>query len=92
MALLAKPMIDYESAILPIRKRFIDSNRFASAIESVAYIDELVSFMNYRKAMPHPTVIPEIENSPTHYFTATELRNPIKALADPAVRGQRRPS
>ena len=79
---IAKPMIDYESAILPIRKRFIDSNRFASAIESVAYIDELVSFMNYRKAMPHPTVIPEIENSPSHYFSATELRNPIKALSD----------
>ncbi|MEJ2688577.1 MAG: DNA mismatch repair protein MutS [Deltaproteobacteria bacterium] len=84
---LAKPMIDYESAILPIRKRFIDSNRFNSAIESVAYIDELVSFMNYRKAMPHPTVIPEIENSPSHFFTATGLRNPIKALSDPQFVG-----
>jgi len=80
---IAKPMIDYESAILPIRKRFLDSNRFSSAIESVAYIDELISFMNYRKAMPHPTVIPEIENSPVHYFKATELRNPIKAMQDP---------
>jgi len=79
---IAKPMIDYESAILPIRKRFIDSNRFNSAIESVAYIDELVSFMNYRKKMPHPTVIPEIENSESHYFSATDLRNPIKALDD----------
>ena len=79
---LAKPIIDYESAILPIRKRFIDSNRFASAIESVAYIDELVSFMNYRKKMAHPTVIPEIENSSHHYFTARDLRNPIKAIDD----------
>ena len=79
---ILKPMFDFETAILSIRKRFLESNRFASAIESVAAIDELFSFINYAKAMPHPTVIPEVENSGSHYFEARDLRNPIMAKSD----------
>jgi len=79
-----KPMFDYETAILPIRQRLIDSNRFASAIESVAGIDELLSFVAFSKAMPHPTVLPEITNEETHFFVAKNLRNPIIAKDDKA--------
>ena len=77
-----KPMIDYETAILPIRQRLIESNRFASAIESVAAIDELMSFVGFSKAMPHPTVLPEVTNEETHFFVARNLRNPIIAKND----------
>jgi hypothetical protein len=77
-----KPMIDYETAILPVRQRLIDSNRFAAAIESVAAIDELMSFVGFSKAMPHPTVLPEITNEETHFFVAKNLRNPIIAKDD----------
>ena len=77
-----KPMIDYETAILPIRQRLIDSNRFAQAIESVAAIDELLSFVGFSKAMPHPTVLPEVTNEETHFFVAKNLRNPIIAKDD----------
>lgn len=78
-----KPMIDYETAILPIRQRLIDSNRFAQAIESVAAIDELLSFVGFSKAMPHPTVLPEVTNEETHFFVAKNMRNPIIAKGDP---------
>lgn len=78
-----KPMVDYETAILPVRQRLIDSNRFAAAIESVAAIDELMSFVGFSRAMPHPTVLPEITNEETHFFVAKNLRNPIIAKDDP---------
>ena len=77
--MLLKPMIDFETAILPIRKRLLESNRFASAIEGVAAIDEIMSFIKYCEAMPHPTVLPEITNEDSHLFVAKELRNPINA-------------
>lgn len=79
---LIKPMIDYETAILPIRKRLQDSNRFASAIEGIAAIDELISFVRFSEEMEHPTVMPEMTNEPNHYFVAKDLRNPINAMGD----------
>jgi hypothetical protein len=76
---LFKPMFDYETAVLPIRRRIIESNRLASAVEAVAEIDELLSFVLYSQSSRHPTVIPEITNNPTHSFVAKELRNPTIA-------------
>ena len=80
--MVLKPTFDYETAILPIRKRLIESNRFASAIEAVAAIDELMSFVLFSREMPHPTVLPEITNEETHFFVARDLRNPILAMRD----------
>ncbi|OGQ86379.1 MAG: hypothetical protein A2512_05420 [Deltaproteobacteria bacterium RIFOXYD12_FULL_56_24] len=77
-----KPTVDYETAILPIRKRLIESDRFVSAIEAVAAIDELMSFVLFSRAMPHPTVMPELTNEETHFFVARDLRNPILAMRD----------
>ncbi len=76
---VVKPMIDYESAVLPIRYRLLNSNRFASAIEGVAAIDELLSFVRFGREMGHPTVLPEITNEESHFFVAKDLRNPISA-------------
>ena len=80
---LIKPVIDYESAILPMRRRLLMSNRFASAIEAVAAIDELLSLVRYSKKVPHPTCIPEITNGESHYFVAKEMRNPTLSMIDP---------
>jgi DNA mismatch repair protein MutS len=79
---LIKPAFDYESAILPIRRRFLESNRFASAVEAVAAIDELLSFVLYAQELEHPAVLPEITNTGHHYFVAKEMRNPVKAKGD----------
>jgi len=80
--LVLKPMFDYDTAILPIRQRLVESNRFASAIESVAAVDELLSFVRFSQAMPHPTVLPEVTSEETHIFVAKNLRNPIIAKDD----------
>lgn len=78
-----KPIFDYETAILPIRDRLLNSNRFGSAIEAVAAIDELMSFVNSNQAPPHhPTCIPEFTNNPHHHFIAKGLRNPTQSAND----------
>jgi DNA mismatch repair ATPase MutS len=79
-----KPIFDYETAILPIRNRLLNSNRFGSAIEAVAAIDELMSFVNFSQAPPHhPTCMPEFTNNRHHHFIATDLRNPTQSVNDP---------
>jgi DNA mismatch repair ATPase MutS len=81
---IIKPIFDYETAILPLRNRLINSNRFSSAIEAVAAIDELMSFVNSSQAPPHhPTCMPEFTNNPRHHFIAKDLRNPTQAGKDP---------
>lgn len=77
--IIMKPMVDYESAILPVRMRLLESNRFASAIEGIAAIDELLSFVKFSHEMKHPTTMPEVTNESSHFFVAKDLRNPINA-------------
>jgi DNA mismatch repair ATPase MutS len=79
---IVNPMFDFESAVLPIRRRLLESNHFVSAIEAVAAIDELLSFVTYSQAVPHPTSLPEVTNGGVHYFFAENLRNPVMAKND----------
>ncbi len=79
---VVKPLFDNETALLPIRNRFINSARFASAVEAVAGLDELISFYGFRKDSPHNTVIPEITDIERHYFVARGLKNPILSKED----------
>ncbi len=76
-ACLIKPFFDWETAVLPLRLKLINSDQFASAIEGVAAIDELLSFIVYCEEMEYPTCIPDISNDHVHYFLAKDLRNPI---------------
>jgi DNA mismatch repair ATPase MutS len=80
---LLKPLIDYETGVLPVREMLIESNRFGSAIEAVAAIDELLSFVRFAEEMPHPTTMPEITNESSHFFVARDLRNPVSAKEKP---------
>ncbi len=77
-----KPLFDYETALLPIRHRLLNSNRFASAIEAVGGLDVLFSFGEFRRNFPHPTVLPEITDGERHYFEARDLKNPLLAKDD----------
>ena len=79
---VVKPIVDYETGILPLRNRLIESNRFGSAMEAVAAIDELLSFVTFSNKMVHPTVVPEVTNHDNHHFVARDLRNPTKATVE----------
>ncbi|OGQ95060.1 MAG: hypothetical protein A2521_00510 [Deltaproteobacteria bacterium RIFOXYD12_FULL_57_12] len=76
---LLKPFVDNESAILPIRRRFLESNRFASAVEAVAGLDELLSFQEFQRSIPHAMVLPEMFDGERHFFEAVDMKNPILA-------------
>ncbi len=78
--ILLKPMIDNETAVLPLRKRLLDSTRFNSAMEALASIDELLSFKRFQESIDYPTVIPTITDSERHFFIAKNLRNPVAAV------------
>ena len=77
-----KPMFDYNRFIKPLRKKTIGDYDFNLAIDSVGKLDELLSFTEFRKAMPHDTVIPKITDEESHYFMAKNLRNPIQAKSN----------
>ncbi|MCF6290589.1 MAG: hypothetical protein L3J03_06305 [Desulfobacterales bacterium] len=80
---VVKPIFDQDTALLPLRKRFLQSNRFGSAMEAVAGLDEIISFSEFRRNIPHPTVIPEFTDIERHYFIATGMKNPVLAKNDP---------
>ncbi len=79
---VVKPLLDYETALLPLRNRLLDSSRFASAIEAVGGLDVLFSFGEFRRSFPHPTILPELTDGERHYFEATDLKNPLLAKED----------
>ena len=77
-----KPVVDFDTAILPIRQRLLESDTFIAAIEAIAAIDELASLVAYTENMPHPVVLPTVTDDASHRFVAREVRNPIIALTD----------
>ncbi|MDH3392787.1 MAG: hypothetical protein OEL66_02180 [Desulfobulbaceae bacterium] len=79
---IIKPLFDYETALLPLRHRLLESTRFASAIEAVGGLDVLSSLVEFRRNVPHHTVLPEITNGERHYFEASDLMNPLLAKDD----------
>jgi len=74
-----KPPADYTKVIKPLRKKIIRDEQFICSVESIGKLDELMSFIAYRKSMPHPTTLPEVTDAGIHYFIADNLRNPIEA-------------
>ncbi|HIJ79649.1 MAG: hypothetical protein OEY01_13010 [Desulfobulbaceae bacterium] len=80
---LLKPIFDYETAVLPLRSRFLSSGRFASAIEAIGCLDVTYSLGEFRHSINHATVMPEITDGERHYFEARNLKNPILAKDNP---------
>ncbi|MBU0675989.1 MAG: hypothetical protein KJ950_15240 [Proteobacteria bacterium] len=79
---LLKPLIDFDTAILPIRQMLLESDSFIKAIESVALLDELTSLVAFMEEMPHPMVLPTVTDGASHHFMAKGVCNPIIALKD----------
>jgi len=81
--LIMKSVMDYDTIIKPLRKKTVNDESFALAVDSVGRLDELMSFIAFSKAMPHDTILPTITDNASHYFVAENLRNPILAKDDP---------
>lgn len=79
----AKPKVDLNNVISPLREKTLQDLPFVRAIDAVGKLDELMSFIAYAKATPHPTVLPEINESESHYFAAKDMTNTVQGKNDP---------
>lgn len=78
-SLFIKPIRDTETFIEPLRLACIHDSQFSRAMDAVGLMDELLSFHNFAKALPHAAVLPRISNLDHHFFKALDLKNPILA-------------
>jgi len=74
---IAKISIDNSTVVEPLREKSVSDDAFVSAVDSIGKLDELMSFIAYAEAMPHPTVLPTVTDGDKHFFIAKDLRNPI---------------
>jgi len=81
---IAKPRIDLDKVIDPLRKKTLRDLPFIGAIDAVGKLDELMSFIAYAKATPHPTALPQITRDTPHYFLAKDMTNTIQSKNNPS--------
>ena len=77
-----KPFMDYDTAMIPFKKRLVGDKTFSSSIDAIGKLDELLSFSKFSKDACHPTIIPTVTDDDVHYFKAVGLRNPVQAKGD----------
>ncbi|MFZ4704233.1 MAG: MutS-related protein, partial [Candidatus Methylumidiphilus sp.] len=75
---------DRDACIYPLRKIFKHSPEVQASLDALGGIDELLSFIRYREAFGHPTVLAELTDSPHHTLALQGVRNPILAKGNPA--------
>jgi len=78
---------DRDACIYPLRKIFKHSPDVQASLDALGGIDELLSFIRYREAFGHPTVLAEMTDSPRHTLALQGVRNPILAKGNPAYVG-----
>lgn len=74
---------DRDRFIYPLRKWFREDEAVHQFLESLGYLDELLSMHRYAADFGHPVCLPEILDDGHHRFKARELRNPILGKTNP---------
>lgn len=74
---------DRDGCIYPLREIFKKSPEVAAVLDRLGQLDELVSFLRYRAAVPHPVCLPELLDRERHAFQVEGVRNPVLAKASP---------
>jgi DNA mismatch repair protein MutS len=78
---------DRDACIYPLRAIFKRSPEVQAALDALGGIDELFSFIRYREALTHPSVLAEMTDSPRHALDLQGVLNPILAKGNPAYVG-----
>jgi hypothetical protein len=68
---------DRDGCIYPLREIFKKSPDVASVLDRLGQLDELVSFLRYRAAVPHPVCLPDLLDRGRHTLIVTGVRNPV---------------
>ncbi|MEI7870077.1 MAG: DNA mismatch repair protein MutS [Candidatus Methylumidiphilus sp.] len=74
---------DRDACIYPLREIFKRSPEVQAALDALGGMDELLSFIGYREAFGHPTVLAEMTDSTRHRLDLKSVRNPILAKGNP---------
>lgn len=80
---IRKNEIDWNNIIHPLQRDLWVDTGFRFAVDSVGKLDELLSFHEYKKSMPHAMTLPQLTDAEHHYFRARNLVNPILGKANP---------
>lgn len=72
---------DRDGCIYPLRDIFKRSPEVAAVLDRLGQLDELVSFLRYRAAVPHPVCLPDLLDRERHALRVERVRNPVLAKA-----------
>ena len=78
---------DRDACIYPLRDIFKRSPEVQAALDALGGIDELFSFIRYKEAFGHPSVLAEMTDSHRHTLMLKDVYNPILAKGNPAYVG-----
>ena len=78
---------DRDACIYPLRDIFKRSPEVQAALDALGGIDELFSFIRYKEAFGHPSVLAEMTDSHHHTLMLKDVYNPILAKGNPAYVG-----
>ena len=74
---------DNKLYVKPLADMYFNNQNVLNAIESLGKLDELLSLADYADYLQTPVTLPEISDSPYHFFEALDLRNPVLAKENP---------
>lgn len=69
--------------VRPLANIYFNNPSVLNALESFGKLDELLSLADYADYLRVPVTLPEVTDSPSHYFEAKDLRNPVLAKKNP---------
>ena len=82
--LVVGPMsFDNKVFCVPLSNYFRNDPAIHQFVDSIGKLDEMMSLYKYARAMPTQMVLPTVIDAEHHYFTADNVKNPIKAKTNP---------
>ncbi|MFH1174346.1 MAG: hypothetical protein V1725_04385 [archaeon] len=70
----------YEKVMQPIKTGLLNDAAFNYAMEATGTLDELLSFITFRKRYPNMTCMPKIVDGPEQYIKTKNLKSPVMIM------------
>lgn len=86
LAMVYVPIVggfDRDSCIYPLRDIYKKSEDLRESLDCLGKLDELLSFMEFRRSYGNPTVLPDLFEARHHSINLKQVRNPVLGKANP---------
>jgi DNA mismatch repair protein MutS len=74
---------DRDNCIIPLRKRFRQSEALGELLDGLGQLDELLAIIKYSEGYGSDTVLPEMHAGERHSMTLTAAKNPVLGNKNP---------